>query len=99
MQITIADIIQVRDVVDNVEDSRDPYLHHVGQTFLVFTREDEDSDVEVTIYQGLNETKLFSQEIIFRPSMLLDHISSGYDYIFKGKTRFNLTYFINPFCC
>jgi len=75
---------KVRDVVENLKDSRDPYLHHVGQTLIVFTKEDEHSDAEVKIYTGLNETKHFSQEIIFRPSMVLDHISSGYDYIFNS---------------
>ena len=70
----------------NIQESTDPYLHHVGQTLLVFSRQDDDSDLEVKIYQGLNQTKLFSQQIMFRPSMLYDHISSGYDFIFKGKT-------------
>ena len=81
-------------MVKNIQESTDPYLHHVGHTLLVFSRQDEDSDLEVKIYQGLNETKLFSQQIMFRPSMLYDHISSGYDFIFKGKTNIHLTYII-----
>ena len=81
-------------MVKNIQESTDPYLHHVGHTLLVFSRQDEDSDLEVKIYQGLNETKLFSQQIMFRPSMLYDHISSGYDFIFKGKTNIHLRYII-----
>ena len=81
-------------MVKNIQESTDPYLHHVGHTLIVFSRQDEDSDLEVKIYQGLNETKLFSQQIMFRPSMLYDHISSGYDFIFKGKTNIHLTYII-----
>ena len=71
-----------------IPESKEPRLHHVGQTFLVITRKDEHSGVEVKNYQGLNQTDLFSQQLVFSPSMFDDHMPGGYDFIFNGLSLF-----------
>ena len=76
--------VKVESVVNTIPDSKEPYLHHVGQTFLVITRAKNKAEVEVTNYQGLNQTDLFSQQLIFSPTMFDDHMPGGYDYIFDG---------------
>ena len=70
--------------MSNIPLSKEPYLHHVGETFLVIKRKDDNSDAEVKNYQGLNQTDLFSQQLLFSPSMFDDHMPEGYDHIFKG---------------
>jgi len=82
---------EVDQVVSNIPQSKEPYLHHVGQSFLVMTRKDAETDVEVKNYQGLNETDVFSQKLLFSPSMFDDHMPEGYDFIFKGIGSLNTT--------
>ena len=71
--------------MSNTPQSKEPYLLHVGQSFLAITRKDLQADVEVKNYQGLNETDVFSQKLLFSPSMFDDHMPEGYDFIFKGS--------------
>ena len=75
---------QVDQAVSSIPSSKEPYLHHVAETFLVIRRKDENPVVEMKNYQGLNETDYFSQQLIFNPSMFDDHMPGGYDYIFEG---------------
>lgn len=82
---------EVESVVTIIPESKEPRLHHVGQTFLVITRKDEHSGVEVKNYQGLNQTDLFSQQLVFSPSMFDDHMPGGYDFIFNGIGSLNTT--------
>ena len=84
LQRLILNNFQVDRVVSNIPLSKEPYLHHVGETFLVIKRKDDNSDAEVKNYQGLNQTDLFSQQLLFSPSMFDDHMPEGYDHIFKG---------------
>lgn len=74
---------EVEKVVSSIPVCKEPYLHHVGESFLVIRRPDENSGVEVKNYQRLNETDLFSRQLLFNPSMFDDHMPGGYDYIFK----------------
>eukprot|EP00092_Neocalanus_flemingeri_P009884 GFUD01010653.1.p1 GENE.GFUD01010653.1~~GFUD01010653.1.p1 ORF type:complete len:626 (+),score=162.41 GFUD01010653.1:56-1933(+) len=87
---------EVDKAVSSIPSSKEPYLHHVAETFLVIRRKDESSGVEVQNYQGLNETDKFSQKLTFNPSMFDDHMPGGYTYIFEGLGNLNTTLGAEP---
>ena len=68
----------------------EPKLHHLGGTFLVLTKTD-DNTIEAQNYQGFEGTEKFSRELTLQPSMISDHMPNAYDSLFEDYQDFNKT--------
>merc|ERR1719357_891928 len=81
---------EVNNVVSSIPKSKEPNLHHIGHSFLVIRRKD-DQQLKTQIYHGLNQTDIFSQQLLFSVSMFDDHMPGGYNYIFENVGHLNNT--------
>ena len=71
----------------NVEE---PELHHLGGTFLVLRRSDEDV-IEAEKYQGFEGTELFARQLILKGSMISDHMPGAYNHLFEKYQNIHTT--------
>ena len=60
----------------------EPELHHLGGTFLVLRRSDEDV-IEAEKYQGFEGTEVFARQLILKGSMISDHMPGAYNHLFE----------------
>ena len=78
---------KVRNVIENIPEGFSPYLHHLGQHFLVMRR-DDDLGIQLSHFSGLEETSQFSNILHIHPSMIHHHMPWSYNKLFKGWLLF-----------
>ena len=83
--------IKIKESLDNYSSEVDePKLHHVGGTFLVLTKTD-DNNIEAENHQGFEGTEKFSRELTLKISMISDHMPDAYNSLFEKYQDFNDT--------
>ena len=83
--------IKIKESLDNYSSPvEEPKLHHIGGTFLVLTKTD-DNIIQAENYRGFEGTEKFSRELTLKISMMSDHMPDAYNSLFEKYQNFNNT--------